>query len=33
MLACVRSYNKREEDFPSLTDYNNYLESVEDLSK
>eukprot|EP00246_Nothoceros_aenigmaticus_P015492 TRINITY_DN6476_c0_g1_i3.p1 TRINITY_DN6476_c0_g1~~TRINITY_DN6476_c0_g1_i3.p1 ORF type:complete len:190 (+),score=45.03 TRINITY_DN6476_c0_g1_i3:150-719(+) len=24
-------YNKREEDFPSLKDYNDYLESVEDL--
>lgn len=27
------SYNKGEEDFPSLVDYNNYLEEVEDISK
>ena len=26
-------YNKREEDFPSLRDYNDYLEEVEDMSK
>lgn len=26
-------FNKREEDFPSLRDYNDYLEEVEDMSK
>lgn len=26
-------YNKREEDFPSLREYNDYLEEVEDMSK
>lgn len=25
-------YNKREEDFPSLREYNDYLEEVEDMS-
>ncbi|KAE9462541.1 hypothetical protein C3L33_05550, partial [Rhododendron williamsianum] len=26
-------FNKREEDFPSLREYNDYLEEVEDMSK
>lgn len=26
-------YNKREDDFPSLREYNDYLEEVEDMSK
>lgn len=26
-------FNKREEDFPSLKEYNDYLEEVEDMSK
>jgi hypothetical protein len=27
------SYNKVEKDFPTLLEYNNYLEEVEDISK
>ncbi|KAI8026597.1 CDK-activating kinase assembly factor MAT1 [Camellia lanceoleosa] len=26
-------FNKRQEDFPSLTEYNDYLEEVEDMSR
>lgn len=29
----VHRFNKREDDFPSLKDYNDYLEEVEDMSK
>ena len=29
----MRSYNKRQEDFPSLREYNDYLEDVEEISK
>jgi len=27
----MKVYNKAEEDFPSLREYNNYLEEVEDI--
>lgn len=37
LIGCVIHddfrFNKREEDFPSLKDYNDYLEEVEDMSK
>ena len=29
----VQRYNKAEKDFPTLLEYNNYLEEVEDISK
>ena len=29
----VGSYNKTEKDFPTLLEYNNYLEEVEDISE
>ena len=29
----ARTFNKAEEDFPTLKDYNDYLEEVENLSK
>lgn len=32
ILQCLR-FNKREDDFPSLREYNDYLEEVEDMSK
>jgi hypothetical protein len=28
-----RRFNKAEKDFPTLMEYNNYLEEVEDISK
>ena len=31
LISC--SYNKTEEDFPTLSDYNDYLEEVECISK
>ena len=37
LYTCVASgaasYNKREEDFPSLREYNDYLEDIEEISK
>lgn len=33
LLLFVCSYNKREFDFPSLRDYNDYLEQVEDIGR
>ena len=32
MLINIR-YNKAEKDFPTLLEYNNYLEEVEDISE
>lgn len=32
-LDAASRFNKRREDFKSLKDYNDYLETVEDLSK
>lgn len=31
--SAIHRFNKREEDFPSLREYNDYLEEVEDMSK
>lgn len=33
IISLLWSFNKREEDFPSLKEYNDYLEEVEDMSK
>lgn len=34
MFDCEKyRYNKTEKDFPSLFEYNNYLEEVEDISE
>ncbi len=32
-LVLFPSYNKREDDFPTLREYNDYLEEVETISK
>lgn len=32
-LFCPHRYNKRDFDFPSLREYNDYLEQVEDIGK
>lgn len=33
IMHSLSRFNKREEDFPSLKEYNDYLEEVEDMSK
>ena len=33
IISQLWRFNKREDDFPSLREYNDYLEEVEDMSK